>query len=748
MAGTTAAPQLRAGRRRLAALPGSVFAILGVWVAGALSLSVLTGRVTNWFVMTDELVYERLAISIARSGSPVPRVHGTFVRSLDQLYPLLISPFFRHGTVASDLRDVHVFGAWAMSSALVPAFLLARRVTGRSSLAYLVAIASVATPWLIYSPFVLTETVAYPAFIWALFLMQRCLAAPSPGADVLALLSIVVAFLARTELVALAAALPIALIAQRLSLGVPRDRAALRSVATWLARTHPVLVATYVALLVAAAAYAATGGRLLGLSVYGQEIHGGLDPARLGQAFVAHLADLAFGLGILPLVVGLGWLLANVLGTTSREWHAFACLGSTVVAVVVIETARYDLGIGTVIYDRYLFYAVPIVLLGFACATIDRAPRWSLGIPAALVCLGFSVQLQAPFTWSTPPGAVDGDSPIAIYYHPFVKLAGSTGGARAVLAALTIAVTIGYALATRRVRRARLVGALLLVVVATGLAASTAYVFVRLFHSDFEAHPLTGPQPSSLGWVDQAVGPRAAVTEIPYDVSTDYLVSLDYWRNLEFWNKSVTRDAEFPSTEEFAGTGIWFPKLLLSVNERTGAVGGSPTTFVVQSVNESRFRIAGNVQVQTQQALLIDAPRPWRLSWMTFGLDDDGWLRPRAPARLRVFSLANQKGSRILDLSLQIQAPGGVIDRPFEVRTNLRDDRDTVSDGSTAFVNSLPVCVPAHGYADVTISASGESQIDPDLGGPPPSVSPTRLASVNLADTSVSDNVGPPCRAR
>ena len=93
---------------------------LGLWIAAALALSEITGRVTDWFDMTDELRYERLAISIARSGSPLPRIHGISVKDLDQLYPLLIAPLFRHGDVVHDLHQAHVLGAWVMSSALLP----------------------------------------------------------------------------------------------------------------------------------------------------------------------------------------------------------------------------------------------------------------------------------------------------------------------------------------------------------------------------------------------------------------------------------------------------------------------------------------------------------------------------------------------------------------------------------------------------------------------------------------------------
>ena len=82
--------------------------------------------------MTDELVWERLAISVARSGSLIPSVHRTYVGALDQLYPGLLAPLFRTSSVLTDLHRAHLFGAWAMSSACIPAYLLGRRVTHRA----------------------------------------------------------------------------------------------------------------------------------------------------------------------------------------------------------------------------------------------------------------------------------------------------------------------------------------------------------------------------------------------------------------------------------------------------------------------------------------------------------------------------------------------------------------------------------------------------------------------------------------
>src|SRR3954453_20712633 len=110
--------------------------------------------------MTDELLYERLAISIARTGSPLPRVHGVDVHSFAQLYPLLVAPLFSWGSLPAALERAHVMNAWLMASACIPAFLLARRVTQRDAVAYAVGLLAVCTPWLVYSSFLLTEAAA------------------------------------------------------------------------------------------------------------------------------------------------------------------------------------------------------------------------------------------------------------------------------------------------------------------------------------------------------------------------------------------------------------------------------------------------------------------------------------------------------------------------------------------------------------------------------------------------------------
>src|SRR4051794_26007488 len=138
-------------------------ALLALWLAAASCLQLLTTRVADWFAMTDELLYERLAISIARTHSPLPRVHAALVPNVDQLYPLLIAPVFGDRLVPHSLHAAHLVNAFVISSACIPAYLLARHVSGRRLAAWLVAVATLFLPWLVLSPFLLTEIAAYPA---------------------------------------------------------------------------------------------------------------------------------------------------------------------------------------------------------------------------------------------------------------------------------------------------------------------------------------------------------------------------------------------------------------------------------------------------------------------------------------------------------------------------------------------------------------------------------------------------------
>src|SRR5581483_9064867 len=239
-------PELdRAGRRNRAAVPSlkrTLPLLVLVWAAPAAILAELAAHVHDWFAMTNELLYERRAIAVAQTLSPLPKLRGQSIPSYDQLYSVLVAPAFRHGPVAYDLVTAHRLGAVVMASAAVPTFLLARRVTASDALSAAVAVVSVCVPWMIISSFLLTEIAAYPAFAWAMLAFQRSLSAPSAARDLLALAAIALAFFARTQFTLLAILLPLIVVAYELG----RSHGVVAAARSSITR-HRVLAGAYVA---------------------------------------------------------------------------------------------------------------------------------------------------------------------------------------------------------------------------------------------------------------------------------------------------------------------------------------------------------------------------------------------------------------------------------------------------------------------------------------------------------------------
>src|SRR5439155_2443902 len=227
--------------------------IAALWLALAGGLAVLTSQVADWYVMTDELLYERLAISIADLVSPLPRIHGELIGNVNQLYPLLLAPLFHNRLVPPALFDAHVLNAFVMSSACLPTFLLARTVTQSRRLPYLVAALSVCIPWIPLSSMLMTEVVAYPAFVWAVVAVYRAALSPRPRNDVVMVVALGVATLARTQFLVLFLVVPVAFYLHELAFAeAPSRLSRVRAAGQKLVESHLPLAAAYAALVVAA----------------------------------------------------------------------------------------------------------------------------------------------------------------------------------------------------------------------------------------------------------------------------------------------------------------------------------------------------------------------------------------------------------------------------------------------------------------------------------------------------------------
>ena len=692
-----------------------------LWLGLALGLQAVTTRVVDWYYMTDELLYERLAISIARSGSPLPSLHGRAVGFFDQLYPLLIAPAYRHGFVPNGLHGAHAINAWVMSSAAIPAFLLARRVTGAAWIALVVALLTVTVPWIVYASFLLTEVAAYPAFLWAMLALHTTAMRPSYRNDALTLLGVMVAVLARTQFVSLLLVVPLVLVLHDRRAAVAR---------------HRLLAWTFAALFVLAAILMATGHIASTLGVYGETVHGSLVPSGIGRALLDHVAVLALGLAVLPFLVGTAWMLETLRRPRDgSEAYGFASVALVTTLVVVVEGALFDVRYGgAVVRDRYLFYAGPLILIAFFSALRDgRRLRVALVAPALVVTAGFLVMPVPDY------GRLDVGSPVGVVSSYLRSSLHSVGGTRIFLAVVAVLLVLFYLEATVLLRRSHL-AAVLVALTMVALPAEMTYAFLQLLrHNGTAGRPVTVQQGGVFDWIDRTVGTHASVTMVPYPYSqTDSGASVAYWWDVEFWNQSVVRDAH--RRNEFQVTPSTFPKDELRFDDRTGRANESLTRYVVEDATETRFRVSGKGLQITRNSLLIDTERPWRTDWLTFGLYPDGWTKPGDAARIRVFSSPQQKTAVMRYLAVGVQAPfaPALIQRePFDIRSNA-DEWKGVANGEDAVVHQLSVCVPADGFADVRVGTYGRA-FDSYADGL------SRRAGLLVTEIALADEVGPAC---
>lgn len=658
--------------------------VFAVWAAAAGVLAAATTRVVDWFVMTDELLYERLAFSFARTGSPLPTVRGEHIPAGNDLYPLLLALVAKHDYVPAFLHRAHILNAVVIASAAVPAYLLARDALGSKRAAYAVSALSVLLPWLVLASFLLTENAAYPAFIWGVYLLQRTVARPSRGADLLALAGLLVAVVARTQFFVLVVAAPLAILAHEASFRV-----------AW--RRHRALWSILGAVVLLLALVAAAGRASSVLGFYSSTASGSLSLSELPRSFVQHLAAVALALGILPFVLGGAWILAR---SVKRE--AFPVVAVLAVTLLALEVASFDLRFGGDLpRDRYLFYVAPLLLTGFVGALLDaRAPRWSLAAPLLVLLVGFETAPLPVFQ------KLNVDLPVAILDDYLLRSAHGLHGARHLLVVCTVLVLAIFYLGRLVVGR-RLLAIVLVAATAAATTAETVYAFDRLFRVDgTSGRPITLPQGIVFDWVDRTLGTGNDVTIVPYaQVPGDYWATAGWWWDLEFWNRSVTRGAYIDN--EYAEIQTTFSKLPLAFDPATGVANISPTRYVAQSGRDSRFRMRGPQVSLTRDVLLIDAGRHWRTDWLTLGIDDDGFTTPGRQGTIRVYPFAGQTRPRLRRLTLYLEAPAAPVGATFSSNDGRWDVGLKTGAEQTMQVS---VCVPANGYADVTI--------DPRGGGP------------------------------
>ena len=101
---------------------------------------------------------------------------------------------------------------------------------------------------------------------------------------------------------------------------------------------------------------------------------GSLLPSGAWKGALVHVDILAIGLGVLPFLLGAGWIYSS-LRDEMPAVRSLAAFAGVTLPLLVLETASYDLRFGGegVNGTRYLFYLAPLLLIASAAA-LRRPP--------------------------------------------------------------------------------------------------------------------------------------------------------------------------------------------------------------------------------------------------------------------------------------------------------------------------------------------------------------------------------------
>jgi hypothetical protein len=650
---------------------------IALFVVSAVVLAVLCSRVSDWAVMTDELLYEKLALSFV-DGAFLPTLHGERADVYAVLYPFLLMPVFAIVDLPDAVRVVHALNGVLFASAAIPTWLLARELVLSRLAASASALFAVALPWTVIGGFVMTEAAAYPAALWALLAIQRAVVLPSPRRDLVALAAILVATLARPQL----AALGVVFVAA----------AAVHEVRFRRWRAHAVLGVAAFALPVVLLG----GAGLLG--AYAPAVEGDVLSVDAFRSAVVHLNVTAVALGIVPLVLGGGWAIAALVRPPAEPRRsAFAGMVVAAVTVLAVESGSVVVrfGLGLDVKDRYLFYIAPLLFLATACAFEDPRPRVAgvLGLTAFFV---LTVGLEE----FEPIFGVNVDSPASSTHEALTSFGTDVGLEPAELLAITGGL-LGLALffALRRLPRRPFAATVLAALVAFAFA-ETAYTWDRLLGSyGPSGRVLTATPTHELSWIDTAVE-DGSVAMLAYSIGQEWYPSAVTWWDVEFWNARV--DRAFRIDGHMTYTPDTFPTPNVGIDPDTGVVSGAGTPdFIVRTTLDARLGPAGTPIAAAQGLELVDLEIPLRVQWVTLGLDPDGWTNPGRRAVLRIYPPAGAT-----TVSLSVSAPEVEAPRPVQVGA-----RSFALGPTERRELTFEVCVPEGGYADVPIQVEGSTSV-------------------------------------
>jgi Dolichyl-phosphate-mannose-protein mannosyltransferase len=526
-------------RSRVPSVPALVVgAMLVVCVAVRFAVA---QRFTVPWIAPDEMLYGLLGMSLWDDGTLSIRGGASPYYSL--LTPALVGAGFAGRELGDGLRVAQLLQLLAMSSAALPAYLWARRLS-TAWWGVAAAAITISGPVLTYGGLLMTEALFYPACVWATYAFARALERPTLERQGLFLLTVTIAGAVRMQAIVLLPAFALAAwLYARVAPGERRFRP-LAPLALGIAG------AIGAAGLIRVFAPDALGSDDL-LGAYATLGESNTLDSGLGVALVGHLGAVVLAACVVP-AIATGVLVVEVLRrrVDGPSTQAFAATTAAFVSLLVVQVALFATNRLDHVSQRYLIAALPVLAVGLSAwvgAGAPRPLRTSLLVGAGLIA---TVAFVAPGDLSPSTSMHDALSTTAL-----LRLAEHPDLVRIGLVSLT---ALGAVLVMAIPRR--WLGVLPIVTVALLIATSVDAALVVTRLSEHEERDALGG--GERNWIDlNAPGPVTLFVTGDRPWATE--------SRTVFWNTSVREVLVLPEV----GGGV--PATTVVVDSGTGDVFAS-----------------------------------------------------------------------------------------------------------------------------------------------------------------------------
>lgn len=560
-------------------------------------------------LLCDEFIYAELARSFAEEGRLLFRgepLHLSF------LYPVLLAPAWLAERMETTYAVAKTINAALMSAAAIPVYLIGRRVMS-PGWALLAPVLTLLLPMTLMSGLLMTESAFLPVFLLALYAIVVVLERPTLKHQLLALTTIALAVSVRFQGLVLVAILGTALLlVAAFDLRSARPRYRTRFVRKRLRPYWPTLALVAGGTVVFLTLDKVGGG---GFGAYEEVARADYSLRGAWHQTKLHLSDLALTSGLVPLSA-LVFFFLRALGGDSKSPSERAFLAAAVATVgwlliqVGLFTSRFAAG---AIAERYLFYALPLLLLALALWLSRGLPRPWVSTAVAAAAPGVIVLLQ-PLTASLTPGLLPSSLGLFAFYRLSTELDDGVDDLVWLVRVAVVVSAIAFALLWRPLAR-----------IAIPLALCSFFLL--------STHPVAGQlrQQAAATSGDTALGPNRqwivdAVGE--EDVSYLFIAGSDVFSStrtmlgVNFWNPSV-RSVSHIGQRELCS----LPSREARIDPATGQIASSDGAGLPRHVvAPAGLDIAGSALARQGNLVLYRALQPVSLLQSVEGVYSDGWM--------------------------------------------------------------------------------------------------------------------------